>query len=382
MKQSRSSVEVKAALLSEGMQITDQMIKNYGPPFLLKRRAYGNPDPLRLQNAGLPQEIYIGEAKERLVVSVNIKDDSPWKLDYDDGQHILIDPEHQAQPIDFPLKPEFYDQILSTRQRVSQLITLYGGGSLGIFAYGNCALVDMGKACHYCSIAPNRGRQNEFEYAISEEKLVEALRLTLNQLPPHVTQIMLNGGNFPDRDKSFKHYARLARRISEVIKEEKAGIEAHLIVYPPENLDVIEELAGADVSVSMNTEVFDPKLFNKYCPGKVATGGRDHIFEALRKAVDVVGKGHVFSIMVGGLEPMDSLDEGLHYLAEQGVNPVVNVLHTDPETPLENFPNPSTEVIMEMGRRLQAVYQEYSLRPFYMNCGRNSIDTEAFKKLF
>lgn len=375
-------VEVKANLLSQGMQVTEGMLANYGLPYLLKRRAYGNPDPLRFKDVGLPQEIYINPGDEQLVVSVNIKDDSPWKLDHVDGQYFLVDPQGRPQAIDFPLRPEFYDAQMSTRQRVSQLITLYGGGSLGIFAYGNCALVDMNKACHYCSIAPNRGRQDEFEHAISEPKLEEALRLALRQLPAQVNQVMLNGGNFPDRDKSFRHYAKLARRIAEVIKDEGAQIAPHLIVYPPETIDIIEELEGAGVSVAMNTEVFDPELFNQYCPGKVATGGRDHIFNALRKAVDVLGKGHVFSIMVGGLESVESLDEGLNFLAENGVNPVINVLHTDPETPLEGFPNPRPETILEMGSRLQQVYRKHGSKPFYMNCGRNSIDTEAYKNLF
>jgi len=381
----KSAVEVKADILSKGVKLSPSLLENYTLPFLEKRRAYGNPDPENLRKERIPQELYISPENERLISAVNVNMDSDWLLDYDEGDYLLKNG-HEEHTVSFPIRPEFYGYDLNLKNRavnLSSVATLYGGESLGIFAYGTCQLVEIGEPCHYCSIQQNREKEaKKFAYTISEEVMYHAVKNALKDAKANLSQVMLNGGNFPDMDKSFLHYVKLAKAAFKAIEESGREVELHLIVYPPKDLNLIEELRGLDVSIAMNTEIFDPVLFEKYCPGKVKTAGREHILSALDKAVEVLDKGNVFSILVGGLEPIESLSKGLHHLASRGITPVINVLHTDPGTPLENFPNPTPEFIKSMGIELQKVYDKYELSPFYMNCGRNSIDTEAFKKLF
>lgn len=374
---------IKASILSNGVCMSKAMLENFGDHFLEKRRAYGNGDPLEFRNVRIPQEFYVDPKGLRLVTAVNVKNDAPWTLDCSGGSYFLKHIEnHTTYEVDFPLRPRFYDQYMSNKRRVSQVVTLYGGGSLGIFAYGKCHLVEIGKPCQYCSISQNRGKGTDFVPTVSKQLIAEALRVALDDNCNLVTQIMLNGGNFSDMDKSFLHYVDLAKAIREVVSEKGSAVDIHMIVYPPKTISLIENLADLDIHIAMNTEIYDPKLFERFCPGKVATAGRKHILLALSEAAAVLGKKKVYSILVGGLEPLESLSEGLHYLSEHDVTPVINVLHTDPETPLENFPNPSIESVLEMGELLQDIYQQYDHKPFYENCGRNSLDTEAYKKLF
>lgn len=377
-----SAIQIKASILSEGVQITESLLNNFGPHYLEKRRAYGNGDPLHYRVVRIPQELYIHQDGQKLVAAVNIKEDSTWSLHFDAGRYWLSHYEKEWYEVSFPLRPDFYTQKLSNGKYASQVITLYGGGSLGIFAYGTCHLVEIKKPCHYCSISQNRSKGTDFVFTVSEPTLVEALQKAIVEKKNTIRQVMLNGGNFPDMDKSFIYYVNTIKSIAQLLKENNVAMESHLIVYPPKNLDLLKLLENADVSIAMNTEVFNKTLFNKYCPGKVATSGREHILQALECAAEVLGKGRVYSIFVGGLEPVESLAEGLHYLSEKNVTPIVNVLHTDPETPLEHFPNPTHETIMQMGKALQDVFTKHQLKPFYENCGRNSIDTEAYQKLF
>lgn len=375
-------VRIKAATLSKGVQLDNQLLTHFGLPFLEKRRAYGNPDPAWTRKATIPQEFYLDPHGKRLVVSVNASEDSPWTLSWSDNAFCIKGPGDIQEEISFPKRPGFYDKQLDSKNKVTQVITLYGGGALGIFAYGKCQLVMIGKPCHYCSIAPNRDKETDFFTVINEATLYDSLRLALADPIVSPSQVMLNGGNFPDMDKSFRHYVNLAKTASRAIHDSGKKVELHLIVYPPKNLELISELAGLDVCISMNLEVFDSGLFAKYCPGKLETAGQAHIIGALNKAVEVLGKGRVFSIFVGGLEPIESLAAGLNMMAGNGITPVINVLHTDPETPLQDFPNPEETMVMEMGHALQQVYQKHQLSPFYLNCGRNSLDTEAYFSLF
>lgn len=378
-----TSIEIKASILSKGVSLTNRLIDNFGNEFLEKRRAYGNGDPLEYRQIRVPQELYIEPDGERLVAAVNIrKKHTPWQLDYEDNKYFLRYENDHFFNVTFPLRPDFYHYRMSNNKFVSQVITLYGGGSLGIFAYGKCNLVEIGKPCHYCSISQNRDKGTDFVLAISDLHIEEALMLSLKDSKNKVTQVMLNGGNFPDMNKSFLHYVHQAVRITEILKKANSNIETHLIVFPPKDLGLLRVLEGTDISIAMNTEIFDPMLFEKYCPGKVETAGREHILKALETAAKILPPKKVYSIFVGGLEPVESLRKGLHFLADRGVTPVINVLHTDPETPLENFPNPSENEILQMGEALQQIYTEYHFTPFYKNCGRNSIDTESYKKLF
>jgi hypothetical protein len=378
-----SPIQLKAEILSKGIFLSQNLIDNFDQAFLEKRRAYGNPDPLELRNIRIPQEVYVDPRNLKIIVSINVNNDSEWVLDYSEGNYFLKNKNEEIQyEVAYPLRPQFYNSKLKNNQNLSQVITLYGGGSLGIFAYGKCNLVEINKPCHYCSISQNRDKGTDFFLTISNDLILEALNLALLDDSNTASQVMLNGGNFKDRDKSFLHYVSLVKTISELVSKTNKKMDIHLIVYPPENLELLNELKGLNIGLAMNTEVFNPELFKKYCPGKVETGGQEHILNALKKAVSVLGKGNVFSILVGGLEPLESLSEGLNYLADHGIAPVINVLHTDPGTPLEHFEKPTPIEIIAMGKELQKVYEKHDFLPFYENCGRNSIDSEAYKRLF
>ena len=377
---SQDAMAVKADVLSHGLTISQSVLEAYGYPFLEKRRAYNNPDPPSFRTRTIPQEMYLESAM--LVASVNVTYASPWTLDHHAGAYWLWSTDGTAVPVTFPKRPAFYDWQLSSGQRLTQVATLYGGRSLGIFVFGSCALVDMGKACQYCSIAPNRQWEVEFEHVVRPEQVKEAVALALRDEAAPLQQVMLNGGNFPDLDKSFLYYARLAAAAEEAIKESGRQVDLHLIVFPPRVLELFRELIPVNVAIAMNTEVFDAELFARYCPGKAEVAGREHILKALERAAELLGPNRVYSIFVGGLEPLETLERGLRYVAERNVAPVINVLHTDPGTPLERHPRPSTERILEMGRRLQDIYAAKGFRPFYEDCGRNSLDTEAYRGFF
>lgn len=383
-KQINKSAYLKAELLSYGIVPTESFLDIYGPPFLEKRRAYGNPDDASFHIRTIPQELYI--LPDRLICAVNIRSGSPWCLDWtkENGYFVYnIEKPEQRTQVSFPLRPQFYDRTLPGGEPVQNFVTLYGGGSLGVFVNGRCSLNDMGQACGFCSLAPNRSRQTEFPEVLKAHKVRQALQYALKDNEAPITQVMINGGNFRDMDRGFLYYVDIVQEARRAIDSVDRGVDLHLIVGPPRNLKLIQRLKNIDVSVAINLEVHDPNLFIRYCPGKHNVFGRDHVERALIACVDYLGPGHVYSIFVGGLEPVDSIATGMMHVAESGITPIVNVFHPDPDTPLASTPSPSPVEIVEMGRSLQAVFVKHSFaKPFYLDCGRNSVDTEAYRGLF
>lgn len=203
-------VEIKASLLSSGLRISEVALSHFGLPYLEKRRAYGNPDPIDIVGVEIPQELYI--LPSRLVVSINVSHSSPWSLEYLREKFYVTSSNGTKCEVTFPLRPKFYEEkiYINKPENVSQVISLYGGSSLGAFVYGNCSLVEMGEACQYCSIKPNRNMNNDFKDVITKELLCDSIRIALRDRTCKINQVMINGGNFPDPDKSFLYYVGLA----------------------------------------------------------------------------------------------------------------------------------------------------------------------------
>lgn len=373
-------VELKLQMLADGVRVAPDFSHWFGPELLEKRRAYGNPDPEAFRSRRIPQEIY---TEDGLIVAVNVREQSGLLLWADASGFFVTDKQGRPHLVSFPRRPDFYERQLTSGETVSHVITLYGGGALGVFAYGDCDLVQREVACAYCSIGPNRSQTNEFAEVVRYEQLHRALEIALADSSAPIRQVMLNGGNFPEMDRSFRYYAELAKTARGAIDQSgRRDVELHLIVFPPRDLELFRLLEGLDLQLAMNLEVFDPLLFERYCPGKAAVAGQKHIRQALERAAIILGEGRAFSIIVGGLEPMKTLGPGLTEIAAAGVTPVINVFHPDPGTPLETRAAPTRETILDMGRALQVVYERHNLRSFYTGCGRNSLDTEAERLLF
>lgn len=374
-------IMIKAALLSNGLKVSRSVLSKYGLPFLEKRRAYGNPDPNDMRELKIPQELYTLPGK--LITSVNIKQNSKWELIHENGAFFVSNQKMIKSEVTFPLRPKFYDQMLPSGEKTSQIITLYGGSALGVFVNGKCHLSALGQACHFCSILQNRSKVTDFKNVITPNLLESSLKLVFQDQSKNIKQIMINGGNFKDRDKNYLYYSDLAILSMDTQKKfSSKELDVHLIVFPPKDYSLVNNIKDSNIGLIVNTEVFNKKLFRKYCPGKEKSIGRDSILKFLEYAANILGKDKVYSVLIGGLEPIESLVDGLYYLAERGITPIINILHTDPDTPLENFPNPSINNIFEMGKALEEVYTKYDMKPCYEDCGRNSIDTESYKKLF
>ncbi len=366
--------DIKLRILSNGISFAPGFLESYRPEFIEKRWAYGASDALHFQ-ARIPQEILLPQ----VIAPIHVVENSPYQLAADGLEYFLLEHGEPITPITFPKRPRFYEASFADGTPCREVGTLYGGGSLGIFALGTCYYFSVGKQCGFCSLEPTRSIYGDHLLDIKADDSAEMTRIALEQDPDLIRQVMLNGGNRRNNDMGFRRHLETVRRVAEVVNEldRQDEVEVHLITMPPDNLELLAELKGLPVKVAMNLEVFSPSLFPVIAPGKHDLYGREKAIEAQVRAAEILGAGNIYTIFVGGLEPVDSLAEGLDYVAERGVAPVINVFHPDPGVRLADHPRASLEDLRAMGKHLQAVYQKYDFVPFYQDCGRNSLDTEA-----
>ncbi len=98
--------------------------------------------------------------------------------------------------------------------------------------------------------------------------------------------------------------------------------------------------------ISVNLEIFNLERARTLMRQK-AKQGRDHYLDYLGRAAEVFPTGHVRSMFMVGLEPLEDTLEGVRAVAERGAVPVLSPFRPDPATPLRDESPPTAELLAE-----------------------------------
>lgn len=97
---------------------------------------------------------------------------------------------------------------------------------------------------------------------------------------------------------------------------------------------------------------------------------------ALRWAADCVGKtGAVRCSFIAGLEPMESLLEGVEAVCQLGAAPILSPFRPVPFTDMQNVIPPSNEWLLELTQKAENICQRYGLTlgPSCPACRNNTL---------
>lgn len=373
------AARLKLHLLSEGVSFNDTFLASFAlaSTSMEKRRVYNDSDEQSLDRSKrIPQEFYLNE---EVVVAVNYKERSPYRLIARDHEYRLIGKDADIK-VTFPRRPHFLDQTTPSGIQCGRVANLYGGSSLAFFTPATCYYFHDGHECKFCSLQPNRDAQeNNFVPTISPRLAAEVLQVALDTDTDILKQIMLVGGNLANYDRGFQRHLAIAAELdqqqSSLPTEQR--LQTHIATMPPHNFGLFDDLEHLNVRVTMNIEVFDERRFEEVCPGKTRLYGRQRLMQALEYAATRICEKRIHSILIAGLESVSSTIAGMKYLASIGVTPIINVFHNDWGSHYERHPRPPYEDLLEIAIALQEVYQQYNLTPYWKGCGRNALDFEA-----
>jgi|GEM_PF-1523493 len=377
------AAHIKLQLLSEGLVFTPAFLETFADSSSLmpKRRAYNTSDGASLPlSARIPQEIFIGD----VVVGVNYRSESRWKLDVLDGQFWLTDQDQPITRLMIREAPKFLQLTTPSGVSCASVANLYGGSSLAYFTPASCYYFADQTQCVFCSLEPTRKGDSEFVSVISPNLASEVLEVALCSDSDVLKQIMIVGGNHRNYDEGFTRHVAILEALND--KQRRmfscVRLQSHIATMPPRDFTLLNTLCGQDCHLTMNLEVFDDKRFEEVAPGKARDYGRDKLWKALSDAAEILPPKTVHSILVAGLEPVDSTIAGIRALPEIGVSPIVNVLHSDRGTLCERAPRPTYDQLLEIAYALEEVYTAHHLVPYWDGCGRNALDFEARNQWF
>lgn len=287
----------------------------------------------------------------------------------------------------FVREPEYYKKTLQNGESVKKYVSACGLDELNILPWKGCAI---SKVCRFCGanhfITQDDLSAHKIDEAFWNEhrdgylsNLKEALAQAIDDdcYREHM-HVILIAGNLSNQqlDLESRIFGEIARAVYPVVKF-RATEGIVLVVTPPKDMGLLYALRDSGVArVVFNVEAITEEGFAKYCPGK-AELGYSYFFERLTKAVEVFGRGNVWSNLVLGLEPVDRALERCGEYARKGIVVSANVLHLDKGNTLD-CKVPSEEDVLAFFHGLERINAQNGYAPYYCaKALRTSLSNEA-----
>lgn len=122
--------------------------------------------------------------------------------------------------------------------------------------------------------------------------------------------------------------------------------------------------------VAANLELNNVDMLKYYCPEK-AIIGQENYLKYIEYAVEIFPKGHVRSLLIVGIEPLEETLKGVEKLAMRGCLPVLSPLYPYGEASTQ----PSAQLLIEAKIKSQEICDKYGIElgPTCRPCSHNTL---------
>lgn len=292
-----------------------------------------------------------------------------------DGGFYLAENGNVIREIDFEHKPKFYNQRTSDGKDMSRLVQAIERGRVYITYSNECSLKEKGLDCLYCNINATKDNFGDLDGIGWKypRQLGEAIAAAYKE---GYRGYNLTGGFVPER-REVEYYIDVIEAVKESSDLPEDEIRGMACIGAPNDLSVIEKYKEAGYQhIATNIEIWDKNIFKTICPGKdQLCGGQKNWIDTLKHEVEVFGRGYARSVLVAGIEPKESLLEGIEYLADIGVIAVPSPWKPCIGSALEGHRSPVTAWHQEVFERTYAIYKKYgfTLEQFHFTNDRDSV---------
>lgn len=203
--------------------------------------------------------------------------------------------------------------------------------------------------CQFCSVPKSKGKIKTLDEILD---IVEKAR-KMGKL----RVIALTSGIASSPDDEIDRVVEIVKALA------KYNVPIGVSVHPADNSSQRLKDAGA-TEVKYSVETMDREIFDRMCKG-----GKGHtldfILESLRDAVRVFGRNRVSSNIIIGLGETDEcIRQGVEYLAQMGVIPILRPISIPPlrEKELKMATRPSPERLLNLAKMTREILEKYGLR--------------------
>ncbi len=288
-----------------------------------------------------------------------VDDSAPTALDHVDGQ-LTIRNGRLESSARFCLQPRFH-QPGHGREKVMNLVVTHGDRAR-LSPLRSCAMT-----CTFCNI-PYDDPIRTYELKPIDD-CIAALQVAVDDPLQPAQHILISGGT--PKPKDIDNHRELYRRVIQAFP----GAPVDIMMVPIPGLLDVAELNRLGVNeFSINLEVFDRERQLAVARQKYHSG-RDYYLEFIEKAAAELGPGRVRSMLLVGLEPIESTLLGVEAIAQRGGVPVLSPFRPDPATPLRATRPPTHDELLDVLLRGQEITAKYDtfLGPACPPCSHNTL---------
>lgn len=292
------------------------------------------------ENLRAPEEVRLtgGPYNFRpVIVSVRLNPGSPYRVESDEGSLVLKLSGKAVAGVELQKTPEYYRRTLGNGKQMADIIpTIEWGYLLYLAVFRLCQYFGDQEECLFCDINENYRQQKKsgrsYASVKSVEEIMEALEI-IASMDSDSKAYTVTGGSITgalDGKSEVDFYIQYP----EAIERRWPGRWISKVVVQALPKDDVQRLKDAGVQIyHPNFEIWDSKLFERYCPGKARYIGRDEWIRRILDAAQIFGPDRVIPNFVAGVEMaapsgFDSVDaaiasttEGLDFFMSHGVAP-------------------------------------------------------------
>jgi hypothetical protein len=251
---------------------------------------------------------------------------------------------------------------LGTRDAKGRLVTdvaMSHGDRLRLSPIAGCSL-----DCAFCDMAQMRYIRR------SSEQLIAAIEVARADTDVPVRHILISGGT--PSPSHFDYYDRVCLDVVAAA----GGMPVDVMMVPRLKTGWIDRLVDGGVhGFSINLEIADDAAAGSITRLKHRIG-RDLLARNIDRALQLTGgRGRVRSLIVVGLEPIDSVLEGVEFISQLGCDPVLSPFRPAAGTRLASLLPPSVDYEARLYAQAFAIARRHgvSLGPRCIPCQHNTL---------
>ncbi len=335
MQESRY-LELKAALLVDGIHATPEALKDVGKKYKEQNHGLFGWDFEDHVEMVLPDDFVLPDGT---VVQFRKNSRSLYRVISQNGDLVLCNGEEHLCRIDWIPRPRYYGrQTVGHHPMVK--IGQIGGKDCLFFCYQNyCSHFSKEEQCLFCNLVSTSQTYNSVLRKKDTEEIGEVAQAAFSE--GGVKHVLLTGGCF-----SHQKEIQLVKNILESIRRHTGfdRVPGTILPSPAKGEDEIKEYYDTGIkAIGFSMEIWDEKLYKGTCPGKSKSTSHDEFVHSIRNAVRIFGEGNVYGVFVMGLEPRKTFLEGVREMADYGANVVPFVWSPNPGSKLEGHRAPSSQ---------------------------------------
>lgn len=333
-------LELKAALLTDGISATTEALKGVGKIYKEQNHGLFGWDFQDHVGMSLPDDFLLADGT---VVQFRKNSLSAYQVIADNGDLILTHNKENISKVRWLPRPAYYSQLTSNHNMMVK-IGQVGGEDCLFFCYQNyCSHFSKKEECFFCNLVSTSKTYDSVLKKKDTEDIGEVAKAAFSE--GGVRHVLLTGGCF-NHEKEIELVGEILKSIRQHTGFDR--VPGTILPSPARTVDDIKKYYDTGIkAIGFSMEIWDKKLYEAICPGKSKSISHETFINSIRSAVKIFGAGNVYGVFVMGLEPKQTFLEGVREIAELGANIVPFVWSPNPGSKLQGHRAPTAKWFVE-----------------------------------